>query len=330
MKVLFEDGLRVFMSNNFMKMGKDYLNYVHLVLLRSEKRNQNLKNAYYNCIQVFENTPNMADWYLNQFSESFIKEFLIYGVYDASYFVASLAVYCVKITVNIEFIRRCMKCLEGKNMVPMSKIFQAAVAANIQYMRSLAEFSFSEKILKIIKEQKAPNIGKAAEIPNVRSEFGDAVAKYNDRKDYRDSVELLEAIEGFKVNLTIEDISFFSLRAKKTCTQLSLAKIISQRYKDDENFQKLRESFLVPRLVKDEYKLEQEYCFNFVIILVGKLAEIKDEYAPKRVQFCLTIDQVVVSALYRCDYQFAGGVQGSEIFAGRIVQHLFHQPCVLA
>lgn len=200
---MFEDGLRVFMSNNFMKMGKDYLNYVHLVLLRSEKRNQNLKNAYYNCIQVFENTPNMADWYLNQFSESFIKEFLIYGVYDASYFVASLAVYCVKITVNIEFIRRCMKCLEGKNMVPMSKIFQAAVAANIQYMRSLAEFSFSEKILKIIKEQKAPNIGKAAEIPNVRSEFGDAVAKYNDRKDYRDSVELLEAIEGFKVNLTI-------------------------------------------------------------------------------------------------------------------------------
>lgn len=45
-KILFEEGFRNFMNNNFMKMGRNYLIYVHLVLLRSESRGKNMKSAY--------------------------------------------------------------------------------------------------------------------------------------------------------------------------------------------------------------------------------------------------------------------------------------------
>ena len=41
-KILFEDGLRMFMDKNSIKMGKNYLTYVHLVFLRSERRSKNL------------------------------------------------------------------------------------------------------------------------------------------------------------------------------------------------------------------------------------------------------------------------------------------------
>ena len=74
-------------------------------------------------------------------------------------------------------------------MVPLTKVFQAAVKANPQYMKSLAEFSFPEKVLTIIKQQKAPKAGGgSSKISNVRSEFGDSSSKFIDRKDYRDPV----------------------------------------------------------------------------------------------------------------------------------------------
>ena len=168
-KILFEDGLRTFMEKNSSKMSKSYLTYVHLVFLRSDKRSKNLIETYEKCIGLFEGNPALMEWYLDQFSENIIRELMIYGFYEASYFVASLASFCVSKVVNVEFIKRCMKCLEVKNMVPLTKVFQTAVASSPQYMKSLAEFSFAEKVFRIIKEQKPPNAGSSSKIPNVRS-----------------------------------------------------------------------------------------------------------------------------------------------------------------
>jgi hypothetical protein len=43
-----------------------------------------------------------------------------------------------------------MKCIDRKNMVPLSKIFVAA-SWNAKYFKVLAEYSFPDKIYRIIK-----------------------------------------------------------------------------------------------------------------------------------------------------------------------------------
>lgn len=63
------------------------------------------------CIFIFESDNGLIDWYLNNFSESMIKEFIIYGFPVASFFVVSLLEFCVKKRFNPDFIRRCMRCL---------------------------------------------------------------------------------------------------------------------------------------------------------------------------------------------------------------------------
>lgn len=42
----------------------------------------------------------------------------------------------------------------------------------------------------------------------------------------------------------------FSSKAKKTSVQLSLAKVVSQKYKEKEKFNELIKTFLGPKLVK--------------------------------------------------------------------------------
>ncbi len=65
-----------------------------------------------------------------------IKEFLIYSVSEVGYFVAGLLIYAVSKVFNADFIKRCMKCIDRRNMVPLNKVFQAA-ATNINYLKIL-------------------------------------------------------------------------------------------------------------------------------------------------------------------------------------------------
>lgn len=65
-----------------------------------------------------------------------IKEFLVFGFLEVGYFVAGLLMYAVSRVFNADFIKRCMKCIDRRNMVPLNKVFQAA-AANIQYQKIL-------------------------------------------------------------------------------------------------------------------------------------------------------------------------------------------------
>lgn len=61
----------------------------------------------------------------------------MYGFFETSNFVASLLVYSIKKCFNPEFMKICMKCIDKKNMVPLSKVFTAA-SLNQKYFKVLA------------------------------------------------------------------------------------------------------------------------------------------------------------------------------------------------
>ena len=52
---------------------------------------------------------------------------------------------------------------------------------------------------------------------------------------------------------------------------------------------KILENFVLPKLLKEEQKLDQEYSFTFVLILISKFAELKDDLTAKRVHIFLII-----------------------------------------
>ena len=60
----------------------------------------------------------------------------------------------------------------------------------------------------------------------------------------------------------------FARRAKKIPVQISLAKVIAQRYKDKEKFNSLIKFFIGPKMTKFEPKLDEEYIFNFVLVVI--------------------------------------------------------------
>ena len=65
-----------------------------------------------------------------------------------------------------------MKCVDKKNMVPLSKIFYAA-SQNQHYFKILNEYSFGDKIFNIIKEDKTPNNNQINKlISSTQSQFG--------------------------------------------------------------------------------------------------------------------------------------------------------------
>lgn len=118
-------------------------------------------------------------------------------------------------------------------MLPLCKVFQAA-AHIVAYGKILAEYSFGEKIYKIIKEDKAPNQGSLVKIQTLSSDFGEPYTDFYDKKDYRNSIELIQCIEFFKFkNFPKEDIEPLARRAKKLSTQVYLAKFLASKFKDD-------------------------------------------------------------------------------------------------
>ena len=60
----------------------------------------------------------------------------------------------------------------------------------------------------------------------------------------------------------------FARKAKKIPVQISLAKAIVQKYKDKEKFNSLIKTFIGPKLTKFEPKLDEEYIFNFTLIII--------------------------------------------------------------
>lgn len=79
-------------------------------------------------------------------------------------------------------------------MMPLNKIFQAASKIP-QYFKIMNEYSFGEKVYRIIKEDKEPSATQAmSKIADVRSEFGSCSSDYIEKRDKRDVLELFLSI----------------------------------------------------------------------------------------------------------------------------------------
>ena len=61
---------------------------------------------------------------------------------------------------------------------------------------------------------------------------------YTDRI-FPDQIDLFQCIDGFKVNLNIEDMQPLIKRAKKLKTQEAIAAIMAKRYNQLEHFAKI-------------------------------------------------------------------------------------------
>lgn len=70
-----------------------------------------------------------------------------------------------------------MKCIDRKNMVPLSKVFYAA-SLNSNYLKVLNDFSFSDKIYRIVKEDKTSAQNSLSKLTSPRSEFGEPNANF--------------------------------------------------------------------------------------------------------------------------------------------------------
>jgi hypothetical protein len=97
-------------------------------------------------------------------------------------------------------------------------------------------------------------------------------------------VELFQAIEKYKPNISLESLEFYAIKAKKILTQKSLAKIITNKYKDKEGFSFLLKNFIFPKLIKFEPKIEEEHVYNFVLILIKAYCDAKDNEANERIK----------------------------------------------
>ena len=169
-KMLFEESFEAYMNNKAKSNWKAYLLYVHLVLLRSEQRNKFLSNAFKTCCALL--SKETADWYLSQVGESFLMEFVMNACYEVRFFVSALIIECLEKANNPEFLKRCIKCVQKNNVVPLNKIFQAA-STFPHYLKILNDYSLGEKMYRLIREDKEPTATSAmSKIKDVRSEFG--------------------------------------------------------------------------------------------------------------------------------------------------------------
>lgn len=98
--------------------------FYHFVLLRSKDRSQFLGEFYILIERLLRKDGSLAEWYLNQIGEPFLREFLFDSLKEIKFAVMGVIQVALKhCKANPEFVRRCMGCLARRGMTPFARIF---------------------------------------------------------------------------------------------------------------------------------------------------------------------------------------------------------------
>ena len=96
------------------------------------------------------------------------------------------------------------------------------------------------------------------------------------------------AIENLNINIQEEELEMLSMRTRKLVVQVSLAKLVAQRFKEKQKFNDLVKKFLGPKLTKQEPKIDEEHSFNFGLILIMAYCQMTDDLSSGRVSSFLS------------------------------------------
>ena len=207
--LLFEPGIEDYILGLAAekKDPKLFLIYFHLVFLRSATKRNKLEAFYGEAEKVLKEDKLVAEWYLSQINEAFFYEFLFYGDYDARYLVTGLILAAFDgadpSDSAIHVLEQIVYYIGKKNMNPMGKILAFALKKNKTYEKYLKELNLADIAFQAVRGAKEIKSAKQAELKPYRThnDLGAPSCVYTERPSL-DQIDLLQAIEALKVNIT--------------------------------------------------------------------------------------------------------------------------------
>lgn len=145
---------RYLLTNMGQNEGKMALLYYHLVVMRSKERIAYFQDYYNSIEKLLRKDSALAEWYLTQIGEPFLREFLFDAVKEVKYAVLSVIAVALKNSkVCPELVKRCMNCLNRRGMTPFAKIFYLMSTTSKEYVKLLKEHDYPNKVLRIMDGQ---------------------------------------------------------------------------------------------------------------------------------------------------------------------------------